>query len=151
MFNDRFYEFLKKSKDEQRFKYPTFYQAVESIVKSAIKICQSVEQHFIFDSYISNSLKGAERSQRCMASIELAYIDADTPLPKQMMKFWGSDDNKILFQNYAAQHILSSKNMNQVIVTSGTIHNKNPISAYMMDRIVSFEVKEIPSLALNIE
>ena len=81
--------------------------------------------HVVFDSYISGSLKGAERERRAGDTIELAKIDKNTKILTQMEKFWGSSSNKVKMQQFfseAASEIAKENNVN--VVLSGTVIGK---------------------------
>ena len=101
-------------------------------------ICNVNQLHFIFDSYLSNSLKPSERLHRKSTPIELATITEETPLPAQMDKFWACDNNKIRFQKFPSNFILDhvTKTQGCITVTSGVIRT---MIFYLLDpSILSF-------------
>ena len=58
-------------------------------------IFQFQELHWIFDSYIENSIKEGERKRRLAGqSIELVVIQEHTRIPLQRDRFWSSSSNK---------------------------------------------------------
>ena len=69
------------------------------------KLIQSSQLHVVFDSYPGQSVKELERRRRStnVAAIELASITEDTPIPKQLDKFWTSSSNKVKLQHFARQ------------------------------------------------
>ena len=58
-------------------------------------ICQFHELHWIFDSYIENSIKEGERKRRLAGQPrEFVVIQEDTRIPVQRDRFWSSSSNK---------------------------------------------------------
>ena len=63
--------------------------------------------HFVFDSYIENSIKLSERLKRYKkTAISFHVIYEDTDIPEQDKLFWGSNQNKTLLQNFIRRNIL---------------------------------------------
>ena len=61
----------------------------------------------VFASYVSRSLKVAERDRRTDRDVvELAKIDCRTKVTAQMEKFWGSFLNKVKLQEFFAETAL---------------------------------------------
>ena len=132
-------------------KYHTFGELAEVIYCRCRNACPHEVMHIVLDSYRSDSLKGPERDRRGSASLELAKITTDTPIPKQMDKFWASSDNKVLLQNFIADEFLRiSIAKNNDIVLSGTLEDQveKPCKRFSRN---SSEWVEIPSLKSSIE
>ena len=104
-------------------KFSLFKDLFIAIYDNVMNISDLNQLHFIFDSYLSHTLKSSERLHRKSIPIELATIKGETPLPIQMDKFWACDSNKIKFQQTASDFILdqSTKSLNHFTVTSGII------------------------------
>ena len=63
--------------------------------RKAKSICQFQELHWIFNSYIENSIKEGERKRRLAGQpIELVVIQEDTRIPVQRDRFWSCSSNK---------------------------------------------------------
>ena len=129
-----------------------FSAYVCNMYTNACNISKCDEIHFIFDSYIPKSLKNTERYRRQDSTIELDKIDDETPMPKQLDKFWGSSKNKVLFQQYSSDVILrqACEEKNQLTIASGTIQEYGATPAVMVSN-TSSEILELPALCLNIE
>jgi hypothetical protein len=83
--------------------------------------------HIVFDSYISRSLKGAERERRGSGVLDLAKIDEKTMIPTQMDKFLGSSSNKIQLQQFFADTVYQMAKENDInLVVSGTVLGEDP-------------------------
>lgn len=78
---------------------------------------------FVFDSYFRNSIKSSEHVRRKSSESLILYHDlsGETPLPKQIDKFWSSSENKILVQKFLRNFILNSSeifNNRQLILSN---------------------------------
>ena len=68
--------------------YKTFDNLIHTVYNRCVSLSSNSTIHLVFDSYCPMSLKGAERESRGKQTLELAKIDENTPIPKQMDKFW---------------------------------------------------------------
>ncbi|KAH3814555.1 hypothetical protein DPMN_143057 [Dreissena polymorpha] len=70
------------------------------VVQSMLSSTQRQEYvrgiHLVLDSYVEMSLKEGQRLRRRDEATGIAIIDMsrDTPIPKQLNKFWASEENK---------------------------------------------------------
>ena len=100
-----FMSFVRNQKVE-RLNFRTFGSCIEELFN---RICNTYDKtellHFIFDSYIPESWKGAKRKERTKRLIHLAQIASETPLPVQIEKFWGSDGNKKKLQSFCDEKL----------------------------------------------
>ena len=107
--------------------------------------------HIVFDSYVEKSLKDSTRQSRSHSVMEISKVDSDTPLPKQMEKFWSSSKNKESFQNFIRSYFsLLAKQNNQETILSGVQINNQQVPAIQISS-QSHENTFIASLASNIE
>ena len=75
-----------------------FSDAFLSYIASTAKGASRID--LVFDSYFEMSLKHSERQRRAKKlPIELHDVSRDTPLPRQMDKFWPSNVNKANFES----------------------------------------------------
>ena len=88
-----FMSFVRNQKISSNL-YTNFGQLALTIYENSLKICPNNFVHFIFDSYITSSLKGPERERRGQSTVELASISDLTKIPNQIEKFWASSENK---------------------------------------------------------
>ena len=93
-----FMSFVRNQKISSNL-YTNFGQLALTLYENSLKICSNDFIHFIFDSYITSSLKGPERERRGQSTVELASINDLTKIPNQMEKFWASSENKKKFRN----------------------------------------------------
>ena len=89
----------------------TFGDLCKSFLESTIRLCKDAfEIHFVFDAYITSSIKDSERSKRYEKTpIEISQIATDTPLPLDMSSFWVSNRNKIKLERLISNYILSNR------------------------------------------
>ena len=87
--------------------------------------------HFIYDSYVECSLKGPERESRsgkAKGVIHLASIDYNMPVPQQMEKFWNSERNKRMLQEFSKTVMLDrAKKDHLTVVFSGVIDENDEL------------------------
>ena len=70
-------------------------------------ICQFQELHWIFDSYIENSIKEGEHKRRLVGQpLELVVVQEDTRIPVQRDWFWSTSSDKENVQDICHQHSL---------------------------------------------
>ena len=131
--------------------FNTFREVMDYLTSISVSICRHHSVHYILDSYCDPSLKSSERNRRNASFIKLASIDSQTPIPVQMDKFWGCDQNKVLFQQYASNFLTSNFQTysQSEVVVSGVIHDDNSTPA----KLATSEsvVLDIPALQLRIE
>ena len=74
----------------------TLGELVTETISSVTSICHEPEYiHLVLDSYIEYSLKEGERLKRSDVSpIEIVGMNSETPIPRQLKKFWSSDKNE---------------------------------------------------------
>ena len=102
--------------------YPTFGHLVTSMMTKIMATYPNRMVHIVFDSYVVGSLKGAERGKRGSEILELAKIDAQTKVPNQIDKFWGSSSNKENLQQFFSDALLQMAKENNInIVLSGKV------------------------------
>lgn len=72
----------------------------------------------IFDSYVENSPKAYERLRRnCKGAIEVNTIEDNVHVPKQIDKFWTSNENKVKLQAYIKKFALRNRHsFHQVVL-----------------------------------
>ena len=76
----------------------TFSESCERVWMMIQNICNANEFHFVFDSYIQNSLKECEREHRGTDGAVDVNLSADTSIPVEMERFWASSKNKYNLQ-----------------------------------------------------
>ena len=108
--------------------YPTFRHLVNYLASKIRTNYPNTMVHVVFYSYISRSLKAAERRGRGSDGIlGLAKIDENTKVPTQMDKFWASSANKVHLQKLFAGSVFEmAKQSNFNIVFSGTVVGEEP-------------------------
>ena len=132
--------------------FKDFDTLVQALYNRSVSICPNRLVHFVFDSYLSGSLKGPERERRGLSALELAKIDGKTKIPTQINKFWASSNNKVLFQEFAAKKIvdIAKQRVNDIVVSGVVVDNEQkPCTRIVIQS--PFEVIEIPYLKSNIE
>ena len=128
--------------------FTSFGQLSDTLFIRCRNLTENHLMHIIFDSYRHDSLKGPERDRRGSSSIELAKITRETPIPRQINKFWSSTDNKVLLQNFiSAQFLESAKKMKCNIVLSGILEDQveRPCQRFISDTCQCVEVPELKS------
>ena len=77
-------------------KLSTFSDVFECMWKSMTSVSKFDTIHIVYDSYIDDSIKEAERIRRAKESDPLEYIDLSlqSPLPVQLGRFWACSRNK---------------------------------------------------------
>ncbi len=106
-----FYHILKK-----------FGEMVKNLMKKPDRV------DFVFDSYIEGSVKDSERSRRESSKpIEINQITQATRLPKDLMTFWPSGNNKTklqkLLKEWLADEAHDGMFKNIKVVLSGMVGN----------------------------
>lgn len=128
--------------------FTSFGQLSDALFMRCLNLTKNQLTHIILDSYRHDSLKGPERDRRGSSSIELAKITRETPIPRQINKFWSSTDNKVLLQNFiSTQFLESAKKMKCNIVLSGILEDQEerPCHRYISDTSQCVEVPELKS------
>ena len=128
-------DFMSKFRKMPLPEFPTLGTAINAAITSSSSICLEHEFiHFVFDSYIEMSLKEGERMRRSdsTSGIDIIGMNKDTPIPKQLDKFWASDENKKNLQ-MLAQNILHSQDYcgTSTIITSSVVLNDEVLPAYV--------------------
>jgi len=79
-----------------------FKDLCDNILEMNLQSARGASQiHFVFDSYMSGSVKDSERIRRStLKPIEINVINDETPLPVNMDFFWPSNSNKAKLQLY---------------------------------------------------
>ena len=112
-------------------------------------ICNASEFHFVFDSYIQNSLKECEREHRgTEKAVDVVNLSADTSIPLEMERLWASSKNKhnlqLLSQDYFIEK--AEKNKEITVVLSGYVSDANGIErGILVKHGVGFEKEELKS------
>ena len=114
--------------DKKDIFFKTFY--VSDVFKSMWKSMTSVSKfdtiHRVYESYIDDSIKEAERNRRAKESDPLEYIDLSlqSPLPVQLDRFWACSRNKEKIQALSRKFFSDkSKVSNKIIILSGYTSN----------------------------
>ena len=69
---------------------------VSAVITSATSLCHKPDYiHLVLDSYYQLSIKKREHMRRAdMVAIDIIDINADTPIPRQLEKFWASEKSR---------------------------------------------------------
>ena len=92
-------------------KLSTFSDVFESMWKSMTSVSKFDTIHIVYDSYIDDSIKEAERIRRAKESDPLEYIDLSlqSPLPVQLDRFWACSRNKEKIQALSRSFLVTSQ------------------------------------------
>ena len=101
----------------------TFEMLVTQIISAILRKHSGKIIHLVFDSYVELSLKGNERKKReKQEAIYPSKIDRNTPVHQQMDKFWSSNRNNILFQQFAKEILMELGRSEEItVVASGVV------------------------------
>ena len=109
--------------------------------------------HVVFDSFIQGSIKGPERHKRAAGgAIHLARIQDNTPMPKQLDKFWKSAGNEILLHDLAGSKMTELSQQNGItLLLSGQV-KENGFQNYCTNAIlINPGYNETPELASDLD
>lgn len=101
-----------------------------SLFNTVTNACTFNQVDYVFDSYLSSSIKNAERERRSVEPLPLTSIVPATKLPVQMDMFWASVDNKRQIQDALKQFLLEvSVSRQWETVVSGVLPESGPTPA----------------------
>ena len=103
-------------------KLSTFNDVFESMWKLMTSVSKFDTIHIVYDSYIDDSIKEAERIRRAKESDPLEYIDISlqSQLPVQLDRFWACSRNKEKIKTLSRSFFSDkSKVSNKTIILSG--------------------------------
>jgi len=87
----------------------TIGDLLSTLVANVQKVCKYDRMDFVFDSYLTKSIKLGERQRReYMKAVTLPSLSRNTALPVQMETFWASSENKAMLQNVLREYILDT-------------------------------------------
>ena len=142
-------DFMSMVRKVQFTKLNTFSESFERVWMMIQNICNASEFHFVFDSYIQNSLKECEGERRGKeGAVDIVNLSADTSIPVEMERFWASSKNKhnlqLLSRDYFIEKAKKPKEI--TVVLSGYVSDANVIeSGILIKHGVEFEKKELKS------
>ena len=92
-------------------KLSTFSDVFKSMWKSMTSVSKFDTIHRVYESYIDDSIKEAERIRRAKESDPLEYIDLSlqSPLPVQLDRFWARSRNKEKIQALSRKFLVTSQ------------------------------------------
>ena len=107
----------------------TFGDFVQNLWKTFCYLSKDAKRiDIIFDLYIDDSIKQFERNRRSKSeSIETTIKRNDQPLPKELDKFWASNENKMKLQQHFIKYVLETYNEEKVVYLGGS-HLDKPSS-----------------------
>ena len=120
-----------------------FGDIVDKPITRAQAACKAERYHLVYDSYNESSKKSGEWLRRGGGdALTLSHLEADTPLPRQMDKFWRCSENKMNFQLLSRERALAKSNN---MVVSGIIHNEELLPAKRRINGAVVEIQELES------
>ena len=140
-----------KDDNEERSTFGKFIEKVFYRMVSSYNTTKSF--HVVFDSYIQGSIKGPERHKRAAGgAIHLARVRENTPMPKQLDKFWKSAGNKILLQDFASSKMTELSQQNDItLLLSGQVKEDGYQNYCTNAILVNPGYHEIPELASDLD
>ena len=90
-------DFMSKIRQMPSGAIDTIGEAIHAVHNASASVSCNIESiHFIYDSYVELCLKKACRFRRYdpADSIEVIGMNEQSPIPKQLNKFWSSGSNK---------------------------------------------------------
>ena len=133
-------------------KLSAFSDVFESIWKSMTSVSKFETIHIVYDSYIDDSIKEAERIRRAKECDPLEYIDLSlqSPLPVQLDRFWACSRNKEKVQTLSRNFFSDkSKVSNKTITLSG--YTSNSGESFPADKYIKGSNNILTELELPIE
>ena len=160
------YNFAKKSESKtslvidfmslmRRIKWTnlqTFKESFEVMWKSFLSVCEFNQLNFIYDRYITESIKYGEQQRRAFSIEPLAFVNLQETsfVPEQIEMFWADDSNKENLQKTSRRFLHNkSADHNVDIILSGYLSNKN--NSVKLIKIVNGVTSERPDLDNHIE
>jgi len=99
---------IRKLQEKKCNNFQDFCNAFLGLVTASTKAATRID--LVFDSYIEKSLKDSERQRRERKSpVELHEVSGETPLPREMDRFWPSSDNKVKLESLIHKEALERK------------------------------------------
>ena len=160
------YNFAKKSESKtslvidfmslmRRIKWTnlqTFKESFEVMWKSILSVCEFNQLNFIYDRYITESIKYGEQQRRAFSIEPLAFVNLQETsfVPEQIEMFWADDSNKENLQKTSRRFFHNkSADHNVDIILSGYLSNKN--NSVKLIKIINGVTSERPDLDNHIE
>ena len=160
------YNFAKKSESKtslvidfmslmRRIKWTnlqTFKESFEVMWKSILSVCEFNQLNFIYDRYITESIKYGEQQRRAFSIEPLAFVNLQETsfVPEQIEMFWADDSNKENLQKTSRRFLHNkSADHNVDIILSGYLSNKN--NSVKLIKIINGVTSERPDLDNHIE
>lgn len=126
----------------------TLGDVINAIISLASNVCRGPEFiHLVLDSYVEMSLKEGERLWRSdeAAGIDIIGMGRDTPISKQLDKFWASEANKRKLQLLVRDIVCNQACVHPTIIASSVVSDDEALPA------IASGNEEIPELLNWIE
>ncbi|KAL8620077.1 hypothetical protein ACOMHN_015359 [Nucella lapillus] len=117
-------DFMSKMRQMPLTEFSTIGAAVIKVIESSTRLCHESDFiHLVLDSYIELSLKEGERMRRRadVTPIDIIGMNANTPIPRQLDKFWASEKNKQNLNLLVRDMVSNRAEGNPVIIASSVI------------------------------
>ncbi|KAL8622995.1 hypothetical protein ACOMHN_027116 [Nucella lapillus] len=117
-------DFMSKMQQMPLTEFSTIGAAVIKVIESSTRLCHESDFiHLVLDSYIELSLKEGERMRRRadVTPIDIIGMNANTPIPRQLDKFWASEKNKQNLNLLVRDMVSNRAEGNPVIIASSVI------------------------------
>jgi len=116
-------DFMSKMRQMPLAEFSTLGDVVTAVITSATSLCHESDYiHLVLDSYIEFSLKEGERMKRTnVTPIDIIGMNANTPIPRQLDKFWASEKNKRNLQLLVRDMVSNRAEGNPVIIASSVV------------------------------
>ena len=140
---------IRKIQTKSSKNFGDFCDAFLGYVASTAKGASRID--FVFDSYMGTSLKDSERQRREKKSpIELHDVSRETPLPREMDRFWPSSVNKAKFESLIHAEALV-RNWSAPTLEIIVSHFCGPDSIVVSCWSMTSRPVEVPQLKCNVE